>query len=158
MELIKSIKKNQLIVLVAMVGLTLATFTSCKKEGCNDPNANNYDSKAKKDDGTCTYPVINVGTTGNSGDIQGAGGTASRTFTFTSNNATVGWDMSISATSGSFQLVLKDASGVIVVDKTLTAGSGPQSASGTSSSGTAGTWTGTITLTKFNGTGDYSFL
>lgn len=32
-----------------------ATITSCKKEGCTDPIANNYNDKAKKDDGSCTY-------------------------------------------------------------------------------------------------------
>lgn len=35
--------------------LAVAGLTSCKKEGCTDKNANNYNSKAKKDDGTCTY-------------------------------------------------------------------------------------------------------
>ena len=64
--------------------------------------------------------------------------------------------MSIDATSGSFQLVVKDADGVIVINKTLTAGSGAQDAAGTSSSGTSGIWTATITLASFNGTGDYS--
>jgi len=28
---------------------------SCKKEGCTDPLANNYNKKATQDDGTCTY-------------------------------------------------------------------------------------------------------
>lgn len=39
--------------------------TSCKKkEGCTDPTALNYDSKAKKDNGTCEYgPVYTVPTT-----------------------------------------------------------------------------------------------
>ena len=159
MSVIKSIKKIRLVVLIAMIGLTSATiFTSCKKDGCTDPNANNFDSKAGKNDGTCSYPVINVTATGQSGDINGAGGTASRTTTFTNNNATVGWDMSINATSGSFQLVIKDAAGAIVMNRTLTAGSGPQSASGSSLSGTTGTWSATVTLDKFTGTGDYSFL
>lgn len=133
-------------------------MVSCKKEGCTDPNANNYDSKAKKSNNTCTYPVINTSSTGKSGDISGSGGTVSKTFNFSNPNQTVGWDMSINSSSGNFQLVLKDASGSVVVDKTLTGGSGPQSASGTSTSGTSGTWTCIITLTKFNGSGDYSFL
>ena len=30
-------------------------ISSCKKEGCTDETANNYNSKAKKDDGSCTY-------------------------------------------------------------------------------------------------------
>lgn len=36
--------------------LTLGTV-SCKKEGCTDPDANNYNSEAKKDDGSCEYTV-----------------------------------------------------------------------------------------------------
>lgn len=32
-----------------------AGVVSCKKDGCTDPAAENYDSKAKKDDGSCTY-------------------------------------------------------------------------------------------------------
>jgi len=32
------------------------TLTSCKKEGCTDNDALNYDSEADKDDGSCTYP------------------------------------------------------------------------------------------------------
>ena len=137
----------------------MATFTGCKKEGCTDPNANNYNVEAKKDDGTCTYPTINVNTSGSgaSGDIKGAGGTASKTWTFTNNKTTVDWDMSIDASSGSFQLLLKDASGTTRLDKTLTAGSGSQDAAGQTPAGTAGTWTATITLAKFTGSGDYSF-
>lgn len=33
----------------------LVTFSGCKKEGCNDPNATNYNEDAAKDDGSCTY-------------------------------------------------------------------------------------------------------
>jgi hypothetical protein len=39
-----------LFVLLATIGLG-----SCKKKGCTDPNASNYDAKANKDDGNCTY-------------------------------------------------------------------------------------------------------
>lgn len=154
----KSMKKaiNSLL-FTAILGFATITFTSCKKEGCTDVNANNYNDEAKKDDGTCTYPVINTAATGKSGDVSGEGGTASKTFTFTNSNTTVGWDMSMGASTGSFQLTIKDAAGVVVVDKTLTAGSGPQDAAGTSAAGTAGTWTAIINLTKFTGRGDYSF-
>ncbi len=146
---------------ILCIGIT-STFTSCKKEGCIDVNADNYDEKAKKDDGSCTYPLIiliptiNISANNTSGDLSGAGGTASKTVSFTNNNTTIGWDMAIDATSGSFQLVVKDADGTTVIDNTLTAGSGAQDADGTSSSGTSGTWTTTISLTSFNGTGDYS--
>lgn len=32
-------------------------FTSCKKEGCTNPAAENYDAKAKISDKSCTYNV-----------------------------------------------------------------------------------------------------
>lgn len=38
-------------------------ITACKKEGCTDPTALNYNEEAKKDDGTCTYFVLNVPST-----------------------------------------------------------------------------------------------
>jgi hypothetical protein len=39
------------------IGVLLSglSFTSCKKEGCTDPEAENYSEEAKKDDGSCTY-------------------------------------------------------------------------------------------------------
>lgn len=61
-------------------------------------------------------------------------------------------------TSGSFNLVLKDDAGTAVLNKTLTVNSGGNSADGTTVEGVPGVWTATVTLTNFNGTGDYSFL
>ncbi|MFA7275120.1 MAG: hypothetical protein WC044_14715 [Crocinitomicaceae bacterium] len=43
--------------IVMAVAMTTG-FTSCKKEGCTDSTANNYDSKAKKDDGSCTFDAV----------------------------------------------------------------------------------------------------
>ena len=42
--------------LLMMIGGAVA-FSSCKKKGCTDSKATNYDSKAKKDDGSCKYPA-----------------------------------------------------------------------------------------------------
>lgn len=42
--------------IVMAASLTLGTV-SCKKEGCTDDTATNYDSKAKTEDGTCEYEV-----------------------------------------------------------------------------------------------------
>jgi hypothetical protein len=43
--------------IVAIIGLSLSTMiVGCKKEGCTDPNAINYDEKAKKENNTCSYP------------------------------------------------------------------------------------------------------
>jgi len=36
----------------------LSLLGSCIKEGCNDPQAKNYDSSVKKDDGTCLYSIL----------------------------------------------------------------------------------------------------
>src|SRR5687767_10379029 len=36
--------------------LSAISFSSCKKKGCTDPNALNYNAEAKADDGTCFYP------------------------------------------------------------------------------------------------------
>lgn len=41
--------------MLTIAALTLGTV-SCKKEGCTDETATNYDSKAKKDDGSCVFP------------------------------------------------------------------------------------------------------
>ena len=39
---------------IGVVAIAVA-FSSCKKEGCTDQNALNYNDKAKKDNGTCIY-------------------------------------------------------------------------------------------------------
>jgi hypothetical protein len=42
---------------IALLGAM--SMTSCKKKGCMDTDATNFNEKAKKDDGTCTYkPTI----------------------------------------------------------------------------------------------------
>ncbi len=38
-----------------LVLLAVLSLPGCKKPGCTDPDAVNYNDKAKKDDGTCTY-------------------------------------------------------------------------------------------------------
>jgi hypothetical protein len=45
----------QALTITMMVSASLATMTSCKKEGCTDATATNYSEEAKKDDGSCTY-------------------------------------------------------------------------------------------------------
>ena len=39
---------------IAVLGLSVALI-SCKKEGCTDPIATNYEKKANHDDGSCIY-------------------------------------------------------------------------------------------------------
>ena len=35
--------------------ISAVSFSSCKKKGCMDANANNFNAEAEKDDGSCTY-------------------------------------------------------------------------------------------------------
>jgi hypothetical protein len=52
----KNVKVLMFVFLAASVGMT-----ACKKKGCTDSSAVNYNEKAKKDDGTCNYkPVITI--------------------------------------------------------------------------------------------------
>ena len=52
---------NKLLIITFASFLILVTTNSCKKKGCTDPSAVNYNEKAKKDDGTCLYtPIINI--------------------------------------------------------------------------------------------------
>lgn len=44
--------------LVAIIGASSLTMTSCKKKGCMDSEATNYNADAKKDDGSCVYDTI----------------------------------------------------------------------------------------------------
>jgi len=85
-------KKNGLILLLAA---GMFTITSCKKEGCTDPTANNYNDKAKKDDGSCTFDAPDETFSSIAAFFDANPVTAQ---TFTVNSATGG---SFTATGGS---------------------------------------------------------
>jgi len=44
----------------ALLLLGASAFYSCKREGCTDPDSTVYDSKAKKDNGSCVYEGSHV--------------------------------------------------------------------------------------------------
>ena len=50
--------KTKHIILPFLSFLIISGTYSCKKKGCTDPIAYNYNSKAKKDDGSCQYDTI----------------------------------------------------------------------------------------------------
>jgi hypothetical protein len=49
---------NRKIAYLLLIIIFSTCFISCKKKGCTDPLANNYDPKAKKDNETCIYEVF----------------------------------------------------------------------------------------------------
>lgn len=49
--------KSIYFVFILTLSSALILSTSCKKEGCTDPNATNYSSEADVNDGSCTYFV-----------------------------------------------------------------------------------------------------
>lgn len=63
-------KRNLNFVTALLVGsLVIGGFSSCKKKGCTDPTADNYDAEAEKDDGSCipntdTYEITDVTVSG----------------------------------------------------------------------------------------------
>ena len=129
--------KMFLLLLFTAAGL----FSSCEKE---EPQA------AK-----VTFATIAAGDI--DGDVTGSGGSTSKNYTWENSLSKADYNMDITATKGgSFRLLVKDANGQAVLDKTLVAGAGEDSKSGVTSSGTPGSWTVSVTLTDFNGDGSFS--
>lgn len=91
------------------------------------------------------------------GDVVGSGGSTTKSYSWQNASTTAEVNMDLtSSKGGSMQMVIKDANNTVVLDKTLTIGSTPDSYSGVSSAGVAGSWTVTVTLTNFNGDGSFS--
>ncbi|MDE3743412.1 hypothetical protein [Maribacter polysaccharolyticus] len=102
--------------------------------------------------------TINEGPNGDiGGDFTGNGGSTSQTFEYQNGLATADYNADITASAGSiFQMIVRDADGTVVLDRSLNGNIEPDSFSGVTSSGTVGTWSVTINLTDFNGDGSFS--
>lgn len=115
-------------------------------------------SCSEDDDPTATIKVNppNTVTSSVDGDIVGNGGSASRTFTWENSRPTAeyNFDMTVS-NGGSFQMIIKDATGAVVLDHTLVKGQTPDSKSGVTATGATGSWTVEIHVKNFNGSGSY---
>jgi hypothetical protein len=131
----------KLLTILTALTLFIGTFTSCSD-----------------DDGPAANITVNEGPSGDiGGDFTGNGGNASRTINWTNNLATADYNVDITATaSGTFQIVVADSEGTVVLDRTLNGGTEPDSIDGVTQAGEPGNWTVTITLTSFNGDGSYS--
>lgn len=46
------------LMLMSAAIISTSTLSSCKRDGCTDEKATNFDEKAKKDDGTCEYDTL----------------------------------------------------------------------------------------------------
>jgi hypothetical protein len=101
---------------------------------------------------------INEGPDGDiGGDFIGNGGSTSETFNWQNSLNTADYNADITAsTNGSFQMIVKDSEGKTVLDRSLNGNVEPDTFSGVTSAGAAGTWTVTITITNFNGDGSFT--
>ncbi len=95
------------------------------------------------------------------GDIDasftGNGGSTTRSFLWNNNLSSADYNADITATSeGSFEMVVEDSEGVVVLERVILGGQEPDSIDGVTSSGTSGIWTVTIRLVNFNGDGSFS--
>ena len=109
------------------------------------------------DDNPCNPPNIIVNQGGDDGDVEGCGGSISKTHNWTNNQSRTELEMDItSSIGGSFQIIVTDADGTEVLNETLIVGIGDDTRDRCSASGTSGTWTVTVTLTNFNGDGSFT--
>ncbi|MBT8299330.1 MAG: hypothetical protein KJO52_13425 [Maribacter sp.] len=91
------------------------------------------------------------------GDFTGNGGSATRTFIWLNNLTRADYNADITATAeGSFNMVVLDADGNTVLNRSLNGAVEPDSFSGVTDSGTSGVWSVTITLSSFIGDGSFS--
>ncbi|WP_420593330.1 hypothetical protein [Robiginitalea biformata] len=95
------------------------------------------------------------------GDVDasftGNGGTTIRMFSWNNNLSTADYNADVTlAVEGSFRIIVEDADGMPVLDRTIQGGSEPDSISGVTESGASGIWTVTIEVKNFNGDGSFS--
>lgn len=91
------------------------------------------------------------------GDFTGTGGSVSRTFLWQNSLTTAEYNADITTSAeGNFRMLVEDAEGTVVLDKSLSGSSGPDSFSGVTMSGVPGVWSVTIAVTSFEGDGSFS--
>ena len=95
------------------------------------------------------------------GDIDasftGNGGTTTRMFSWNNNLNTADYNADVTlASEGTFQMIVEDSEGMVVLDRTLQGGSEPDTIGGVTEAGASGIWTVTLRVTNFNGDGSFS--
>ncbi|MEO0508221.1 MAG: hypothetical protein AAF090_18855 [Bacteroidota bacterium] len=91
------------------------------------------------------------------GDFTGNGGSTARTFVWLNNLTTADYNADITATTdGTFNMLVLDADGNTVLNRSLDGAVEPDSFSGVTDAGASGVWSVTITVNSFNGDGSFS--
>ena len=91
------------------------------------------------------------------GDFTGNGGSATKTFLWMNNLTTADYNSDITASAeGTFNMLVLDADGNTVLNRSLDGASEPDSFSGVTDAGASGIWSVTISLSSFNGDGSFS--
>ena len=143
---IKSLKN----LLMMALAITSLTFVGCSKDDPAPIAQVSVNNTVLFDNGDDFIGDID-------GDFTSNGGSLTRTFIWQNSLSTADYQADITATSdGIFRMVVKDADGNVVLDRTLSGAVEPDSFSGVTSTGTSGIWSVTITLTSFNGDGSFS--
>ena len=92
-----------------------------------------------------------------SGDFIGDGGSLTRTFVWYNNFNRADYNADITVTAeGTFNMLVLDADGNTVLNRSLRGAVEPDSFSGVTDAGTSGEWSVTISLGSFNGDGSFS--
>lgn len=140
-------KRTTKFLTIALLLIGLTTITSCKKY-------RKYDNKEVVENSYTGYIEL-TGNVESIGDFTGNGdsGTFSFVWENTAEKASVNFDVT-TAPGGSCQIILNDANGDEVFNKTRPDG-GNDTFSGQSEEGKKGKWLVTIVLTNFNGDGTY---
>lgn len=95
------------------------------------------------------------------GDIDasftGNGGSATRMFSWNNNLTTADFNADITATTeGTFQMIVEDSEGAVVLDRSIQGGTEPDTIGGVTDAGASGIWTVTIRVANFSGDGSFS--
>ena len=95
------------------------------------------------------------------GDVDasftGNGGSTTRVFSWNNNLSTADYNADVTlASEGSFQMIVEDSEGVVVLDRTIQGGTEPDTIGGVTEDGATGIWTVTLVVTNFDGDGSFS--
>ncbi len=91
------------------------------------------------------------------GDFTGNGGSATRTFVWLNNLSRADYNADITATAeGTFNMLVLDADGNTVLNRSLDGAVEPDSYSGVTDAETSVIWSVTTTVNSFNGDGSFS--